>query len=69
MIIIGEGVWREDCIAAIDINRDEQEVQVFPVNCSEYVPYSFDSVDEAIDAYRKAVTAWTTWMKGRRVVE
>lgn len=65
MIVIGEGVWREECIAAIDIDGDYFEVQVFPVNCHDYVPYTFDSQEEALGAYKKAVTEWTTWMKGR----
>lgn len=65
MVVIGEGVWREECIAAIDIDREDCEVQVFPVNCSDYVPYTFDSPEETLEAYRKAVTAWNEWMKGR----
>lgn len=65
MIVIGEGVWREECIAAIDIERDDCEVQVFPVNCADYVPYSFESPEETLAAYKKAVTSWMDWREIR----
>lgn len=58
MIVISEGVWRAECIAAIDIDKDENEIQIFPLNCSEYVPYEFEDENEAVETYKRIVTQW-----------
>lgn len=56
MIRIMNSVWRADCIAALDIEDDT--VQVIPMNCSDVVPYTFDTVQEAVTAYKAAVEVW-----------
>lgn len=45
------------CIAALGWD-EEGVVQVFPVNCSSYVEYEFDSKEEAAKAYQDALTQW-----------
>ena len=66
MVVIGEGVWRAECIAGIDIDRTDNEVQIFPVNRAEHVSYNFDTVNDTVEAYKKAVTQWKTEIEGMK---
>jgi hypothetical protein len=57
MIVINQDMWRADCIAAIGWDED-RTIQVFPLNCSDYVSYSFDTHEEAEAAYKAILTEW-----------
>jgi len=56
MIIIQDGVWKSECIAAIDM--EDCYVHIFPLNCANAVPYAFDTKDETVKAYKQAVQQW-----------
>jgi len=57
MILVQQDVWRADCIAAIGWNEDK-EVQVYPLNCADYVKYEWDNHDETARAYKTILEAW-----------
>ena len=65
MIVIQYGVWRADCVAGIDICEDQ--VQVYPVGSGEeWVAYDFPTEEEAVAAYKVAVTQWKKEIEGAR---
>lgn len=66
MITIQEGVWREDCVAAIDFDAEEKEVLVLPLNCVEWITYSFETVEQAMDAYKTAVAQFASYLRGKK---
>ncbi len=49
--------WRAECIAAVGWDED-REVQIYPLNSTEYVPYEYDSREEAEKAYDRLVREW-----------
>jgi len=57
MILIQQDLWRADCIAAIGWD-EEKEIQVFPVNCSNYVSYEYDTHEGAAAEYKTVLTEW-----------
>ena len=58
MIVVQQDVWRAECIAAIGWDEDT-EVQVYPLNCADYVAYEWDTHDETAQAYKAILDAWT----------
>ena len=63
MIVIGQDVWRAECIAAIGWD-EEMEVQIYPLNCADYVGYEWDTTEEATRAYRAILEAWMRELGG-----
>ena len=63
MIIVQQDVWRADCIAAIGWD-EENEVQIYPVNCSDYVGYEWDKTEETAIAYKRILADWTSEIQG-----
>lgn len=57
MILVQQDVWRADCIAAIGWDEDKF-VQVYPLNCTDFVEYGWDTHDETARAYRAILEAW-----------
>jgi len=64
VIVIQTDVWRAECIAAIGINEESGELQVFPLNSADYVGYDYDDSDTARIAHKAAIKAWVSELKG-----
>lgn len=56
MIVVQNGVWRSEFIAAID--TEGSEIQIYPTNSSKCVIYEYDSEQEASTAFIDIVTRW-----------
>jgi hypothetical protein len=65
MIVIQDGVWRAECIAALDWVETDFCVQVFPLNSADCVDYQYDTKEQAAKAYHQALRKWIEEMDGR----
>ena len=57
MITIQKDVWRADQIAAMGWDED-CELQVYPLHCTDYVSYGYNSSSECMAAYRTTCARW-----------
>lgn len=64
MIIIQEDMWRVECIAGFGINQDDNEIQLYPINSAEYVPYEYDNIDDLTKEYQRILSEWSRAMLG-----
>jgi hypothetical protein len=57
MIVIQDDVWRAECIAGMGWDSD-CTVQVYPIDCADYVTYEYPNRNTAIKQYKIILDAW-----------
>jgi hypothetical protein len=59
MLRIQDDTWREDCVAMIGMDDDDEcVIQVLPVGQSETFDYAFDDSEEADRTKGELVVQW-----------